>query len=249
MPSSRRVIKSSYAVNDLQESLIHTNYEVFTQLEEETSVEAIDETEELLKEAQNQAEALLLEAQKEAAAIKAQAEEMGFSEGEKAGFEQGLENGFNEGMKQAEAAFQEQENHLREMVKQANEQLNTYQETVKEQLLSFSVKMAEKITHQQIDASELGVLEIAKPYFYQLDKNEELVILTVHPEALEKVNQHLHKVEELVPESRVIALSNPSLEKNGLIVETSKGVADFQIHQQLDNMVKEFMEMERTIDG
>lgn len=255
MASSRRVIKSNYAIEDLEESIITTSYEVEPEPEAEEThpneeLEAFaNEQRELLEAAETQAAQILAAAQEEAQTLKAQAEELGYANGEKAGFDQGFQKGFNDGVTQAEATFQAKEAHLREMMVHANDQINTYKEEVKEQLLDLSIQIAEKITHQQINQSELGVLGIARPYFFQLDKNEDMVILTVHPKAFEQVNENLHKVEALVPESRVIALSNPSLEENGLIVETSKGVVDFQINQQLENIVKEFVETERTIDG
>lgn len=253
MPSSRRVIKSSYAIEDLQESIIHTTYDLEMDedeiVEEEIFSEESNQKEEILQQAEEKAAAILKEAQKEAEALKSEAQTLGFEQGEKSGYEQGLQAGFNEGVKQAEATYEEKEQHLIEMMQQANEQMNNIQKDVKEKLLSLSIQMAEKIIHKQIDASDAGVLDIAKPYFFQLDKNEELVILTVHPEALEKVNENIHKVEALTPESRIVVLSNPQLETNGLIVETSKSVVDFQIKKQLENMLKEFIEMERTIDG
>lgn len=253
MTSSRRIIKSNYAMEDLEESIITTTYEIETEElqvnDSEQAPHVVDGNHKVLTEAKSEATQILATAEQEAIALKAQAEELGYTNGEKAGFEQGLQKGFNEGVAQAEIAFQEKETHLREMLESANTQLNAYKENVKEELLDLAIQIAEKIIHQQINESESGVLGIARPFFYQLDKDEELVILTTHPEALDKLNANLHKVEALVPESRVIALSNPNLEQNGLIVETSKGVVDFQVKQQLENMVKEFVETERTIDG
>ena len=199
MTSSRRVIKSSYAIEDLEESLITTSYEAepeeyegYGEIVNESSPE-VSEADQLLQETESEATQILATAQKEAEALKTQAEELGYTNGEKAGFEQGFQNGFNEGVNQADAAYQEKEAHLRQMLESANNQLNAYKEEVKEELLDLAIAIAGKITHQQIDTSELGVLEIAKPYFYQLDKNEEMVILKVHPEALDKVHKTYKK--------------------------------------------------------
>lgn len=252
MPSSRRVIKSTYAINDLKESVINTDYKVIYKEEAETDEEvdnSSDESEQLLKKAQLKSQEIIRAAQTESEELKMAAQKEGFEQGEADGFEKGYKEGYNQATEKVEVEYQEKQAHFIERVQQANEQINEYKTAVKEELLNFSLEMAKKIIHEKIDASEEGVLAIAKPYFFQLDKDEELLIITIHPDAQDKVDENLHKVQSVAPETRIIILSNPDLEENGLIVETSKSVADFQVGQQLENMLKELIETERTIDG
>lgn len=258
MPSSHRIIKATHAYKGESVLPIDT---LFEQLEEELESqmeasssptdaklkEARQKSHALIEKAEAESEQLMAAAREEAETIRQQAQSEGFQSGQQEGLEAGYAAGYQEGTEKA----LEESAHLKEqayqLIQQAHEEIHRYQMEKKSELLELAVHMAEKIVHLQIDAADEGVLKAAEPYLYQLEKDEELVTLTVHPDSFEQVKAHLDRVKAISPETRFLVVADPKLEERGLIIESSRAVVDLQIKKQLDAMISEMKEMERTV--
>lgn len=261
MPSSNKVIKANRASSDSNKAMITTEYDrpkkieetkeidVKTSITEEERRAAIKKAEQVLKEAELESQQLLEASEAEVARIKEEAQTSGHQAGYDAGFQKGHEAGYKEGFEKAAAENQEIRERAVQMLHEAHEALQVYQSDRKDEFLKLATHMAEKIVHDYIDQADDGILAIAKPFFYQLDKEEEFVTISVHPEKREKIEDNLDEIRAISPGTRFMILGDPSLAERGMLIESSHAVVDLQIRNQLDRMLEEFHEMERTVDA
>lgn len=258
MPSSIKMIKASNVFGGDTAAKIDTQIEVEELIQNESSDtdKTISEVEiaqkksrALLEQAEREVERLKQEATQEIEVLRKDAQEEGFNEGKEIGYQKGIEQGLTEGLRQAENQNQELKASILLMIQKAKAEVKAYQEDKREELIKLASHMAEKIVHDQIDHADEGVLLLAKPFLYQLEKDEEFVTITTHPEQRSIIEEHLHQVEVISPNTRFMVFSDPSLEEKGLVIESSKAVIDLQIKKQIDAMLQEFEEMERTVDA
>lgn len=264
MPSSNRVIKANHASSGTNKAMIATEYEVpkkKIEVEEDNKPKQklvpIEKSEALLKEAKNKKQELLAEAKAEIEEMKESAYQTsynkGHEEGLKKGYEEGYHQGFDKGYKDAVDEVELESIAVREesaaMLAEAHKKMQEYEAERKDDFLKLASHMAEKIVHDYIDQSDKGLLAIAKPYFYQIDKEEEFVTITVHPDQREAIEENLDEIKSISPGTRFMILGSPSIEERGMLIESSHSIVDLQIKNQLDRMLEEFHEMERTLDA
>lgn len=216
---------------------------------EEERQAAIEKAEQLLKEAELESQQLIEESQTEIEQIKAEAQETGHQAGYEAGFEKGYETGYAEGLEKATIENQEIRERAVQMLHEAHQTMLAYESDRKDEFLKLATHMAEKIVHDYIDQADDGLLAIAKPFFYQLDKEEEFVTISVHPEKRKIIEKNLDEIKSISPATRFMLLGDPSLSERGMLIESSHAVVDLQIRNQLYRMLEEFYEMERTVDA
>lgn len=266
MPSSNRVIKASSAASGSNKAMIATEYELpkldvedrdeetkEASVEEDLRMISIEKSEKIIKEAELKSQQLLEATEAEIEEIKETAYASSYKKGNKDGlshgYEKGYETGYTEGYEKAEVENREIRERAVQMLHEAHEAVQVYQSDRKEEFLKLAAHMAEKIVHDYIDQAEDGLLAIAKPFFYQLDKEEEFVTISVHPEKREKIEENLDEIKSISPGTRFMILGDPSLANRGMLIESSHAVVDLQIRNQLDRMLEEFQEMERTVDA
>lgn len=258
MLSSNKVIKADRASSGVNKVKITTDYQQPKQIKEVQEENSTTETEEkatlkkvddLLKEAEIKSQQLIKQSQAEIAQIKETAQKEGYQIGHEKGFQRGYEIGYSEGLEQAKLENQEIREGAIQMLHETHEKMQIYQAEKKDEFLKLAIHMAEKIVHDYIDQADDDLLAIAKPFFYQLDKEEEFVTISVNPEKREVIDKNINEIKSISPGTRFMILGDPSLDKMGMLIESSHAVVDLQIRNQLDRMLEEFYEMERTIDA
>jgi len=257
MPSSTRVFKANKVFGSDSSSKIDTQFIEEAVADESSEEEKVaskvqqskEKSQTIIDKAELEAQRLMQEAKEEAQKIKEQAETNGFKEGKDTGYQEGLEQGQMDGLEQAQKENQELKDNIMVMIKQTQMELEQYKKDNKENIITLASHMAEKIIHKQIDHSDEGILLLAEPYLYQLEKDEEFVTITVHPAQKEILEEQKADIESISPNTRFMILSDPNIEQQGLIIESSKAVIDLQIKKQIDTMLREFEEMERTVDA
>lgn len=254
---SSKVIKASRAASDTNKAIITTEYKRPQQIEDKeestSTIEerhaAIERADEIIKEAEHKSQQLLKETKAEIAQTKALAQERGHQAGYQAAFRKGYDAGYNEGFDKAIAENKDMRERAVQMLHDTHEAIRMYQSECKDEFLELATHMAEKIVHDYIDQADDGILAIAKPFLYQLDKEEEFVTISVHPEKREQIEERLEEIKSISPGTRFMILGDPSLAQIGMLIESSHAVVDLQIRNQLDRMLEEFSEMERTVDA
>lgn len=254
MASSIKVFKANKVFGSNETTKINTEFvedEVILEeaSEEESLAVKVQQTENksqsIVAQAELESQKIIEEAKEEAKKIKAEAKTIGFNEGREKGHQQGL----NEGLKQSETENKALRASIMTMIQEAQTELAQYKEDNKQNIILLASHMAEKIVHKQIDHTSESILLLAKPFLYQLEKIEEFVTITVHPSQKEQLEEHRPEVESISPNTRFMIFSDANLEERGLIIESSKAVIDLQVKKQIDTMMQEFEEMERTVDA
>lgn len=262
MPSSIKMIKATNVVGGKKSVKIETEvnipvYEVNPK-NEETVGESIAEMElrtarkkaqEILAQAEQEKEALLAQTQAEIETLKQTAYEEAYQKGMETGQQEGFNQGYTEATQKATEENIQEKEKIQLMLEETLAEIDQYKYEKKEELIELASHMAAKIIHKEINASDKGILELAQPYFYQIDKDEELVSITVHPSQRELVEKHLPEIERMIPNTRLVIYGDPTIEENGLVMESSKAVIDLQVKKQIEAMLQEFDEMERTVDA
>lgn len=256
MPSSIKMIKASKVYGGASSAKIDTQVELPLEktptkenihLAETDGNKAQEQSEFQLEQVKLEVEKLKEEAKIEIESLRQTTYQEALVHGEEAGYQEGFNKGLTDGLAEATSRNEELRASIMMMLKQAQAEVERYQEDKKQELIELASHMAEKIVQDTLDASDEGLLKIVTPLLYQLDKNEEFVSITTHPEQSIKLKEQLPAIEAISPATRFLVFSDPSLEKNGLIIESSRAVIDLQIKKQLDAMLRRFDEMERTV--
>lgn len=223
-------------------------------VEFEFSPEAAEQLEEakekklsILDNAEAQANQLISEAQEAARQLKETAKAEGYEAGKTQGYEEGLNRGLQEGHAQAMQEAEEIKQEARDMISDAQREIEAYVQEKKESLLSLSLHMAEKIIHEHLHLSPDGVFELVQPILHQLDREEDFVSLTVHSDLRERLHERLPELKQSYPGVRFAILVDETLEENGCIVESAHKVVDLQVKNQLEAILTELKETERDI--
>lgn len=264
MLSSNRVIKANHTAKKNNKATIATDYKktkrVNHRVENEINDKKIvsaDKSKELLEEAKKEKEKLMIKAQEEIEKIKAEAYdesyqkayEEGLKKGREKGYNESFNKGYNDAKSKIELELESKRDQATKMLDKAHQKMKEYEAERKEEFLKLATHMAEKIVHDYIDQTDDGLLALAKPYFYQLDKEEEFVTITVNPKQRKAVEKNLDELKSISPATRFMVLGSPVIEERGMLIESSHSIIDLQIKNQLDQMLEEFNEMERTIDA
>lgn len=258
MPSSIKMIKANNVYGGETSARIDTQYEIeepetITSPESEDLSSKLNQAEkkrkEILEKSSLESQQILEEAKQEAEKIKETAQKEGYEAGYEKGLEEGHQQGLTEGLEQAEVENQQLQASILTMIEETQNELQKYKKDQKENFLKLASFMAEKIIHEHIDKASDGVLSLAQPYLYQLEKDEEFVTITVHPQQKKILEEHKAQIEAISPNTRFMIFSHPKIEEKGIIIESSKAVIDLQVKKQIDTMLKEFEEMERTVDA
>lgn len=228
----------------LFESSIETSEDVYSKEEID---EELQKGRKIVEEASIQRDEILAKAHADAEKIRLEAKQSGFEEGKKEGFEAGFSSGLKEGFSKGTEKSEEMKQHAREMIVQAQEEIEDYIQENKESLLSLSVHMAEKIVHEHLALTPDGILELVKPILHQLDREEDFVSLTVHPAFRETLQQQLPELVKLYPGVRFAILSDEDIEIDGCIIESAHKLIDLQVKKQLETILSQLKEMERDV--
>lgn len=276
MPSSIKMFKATNVIGNDKSAKIDTfvveelfaNEEKSNEVNEEVIQQQVINTEEiietqmkiakqkaqdLISQAENKRQKLIDETFKEIEVLKKTAYEEAYEKGNKEGLEkgnqEGYQKGFLEGQAQAQLDNEIEVKKINQMHEEALIKIENFKVDKKKEIIKLASHMAEKIVHKEIDESDLGILELAKPYFYKIDRDEELVYITVHPNQLDYVTKQLPEIEKIAYGTRFMLFADPELEEKGVMIESSKIVIDLQIKKQIQSMLQEFDEMERTVDA
>lgn len=256
MPLSNRIIKTKssslkegdeWIIDSIIEDKDDENEFAWSQEASQHIEEAQNKKNKIVRNAEEQAEEILEEAQAEAERLKNEAEEQGFKAGKEQGYQEGFKQGHALGITQAEEETRALKQKAREMITEAQVQIEEYVESKKDSLLSLSLHMAEKIVHEQLHLSPDGILELVQPILHQLDREEDFVSLTVHPTIREVMKEKFPELETSYPGVRFALLTDETLEVDGCVIESAHKVVDLQVRKQLEVIMAELKERERDV--
>lgn len=254
MQSSSRIIKSRHKIDQSNDTWVIDTVMNDPQDDFEEGLDESDEVKEaaikkkkILNEALSKKDEMIMLAKQEAEEMKQQAYQTGLQsgkeEGYREGYTQGMQEGYAEGKKESETLKQQG----RDLIASAQLEIEQYVQEKKDSLLSLSLHMAEKIIHDQLDHTVEGVLALVHPILHQLDREEDFISLTVHPDSRKAVKEQLPSLKAQYPGVRFSVLQDGNLEPNGCIVESAHKLIDLQVRAQLEAILNEMKETERNV--
>lgn len=260
MPSSIKMIKATHVSGEQSTAKIETKVEekMIPNRQDASDLKASGVTpvglakqhaNDILAQAEQERQTLMFETLKEIEELKTKAYDEAYQSGLKAGHDEGYQQGYAQATEQAQIENEQELEKIQLMREETLAEIDQYKFDKKDELIKLASHMAEKIIHKEIDASDKGILALAEPYFYQLDREEDRIAITVHPSNREQLESQLEDIEKIVPGTRIVIYGNPKVKKDGLIIESSRAVIDLEVKKQLEAMLQEIDEMERTVDA
>lgn len=254
MQSSSRIIKSRHKIDQSNDTWVIDTVMNDPQDDFEEGLDESDEVKEaaikkkkILNEALSKKDEMIMLAKQEAEEMKQQAYQTGIQSGKEAGYQEGYMQGMQEGYAEGKQESEVLKQQGRDLITAAQLEIEQYVQEKKDELLSLSLHMAEKIIHDQLDHADEGILTLVHPILHQLDREEDFISLTVHPDSRKAVKEQLPSLKAQYPGVRFSVLQDGNLEPNGCIVESAHKLIDLQVRAQLEAILKEMKETERNV--
>lgn len=249
MESSYKIIKN-FDVNlkEEQGKVINTSLETKNNIKPCSTEDNEDLLREDLRiqvkqEMEKERQAILEKARQEAEDIKEELKEKFSEKGYKDGYQKGYEDGNTQGLNQGINESLNIKKGAVDMVSQSEDYVKEYFKENKENLLELSAVMAESIVHEVIDTSDENIMMILEPILREY-VHKENIIVTCHPDNFENLRDNIKELEELAGGNKIVILRDSNLEKNGCTLENNKQVMDLQVKTQLENILKDMVDME-----
>lgn len=173
--------------------------------------------------------------------IEKEARNKGYNNGYQKGKEEGITAGKKEVLQRQKEVLEEistTKNLLSQIVEGAQKEREKFLERNEEEILNLSISVAKKIIGEEIATNKKVIFSVIKSAVDKL-KERDKITLRVNPADLETINQFKEKVMYLQSKvSEVKYFPDESVEKGGVIVETSYGVIDATIDAQIKELKK-----------
>lgn len=192
-----------------------------------------------LKVAEEEKIAIVEAAKQEALEVRKRAEAEGYTAGEIQGHESGFQSGYQAGVEAAQQEVNRMKQMAQEMLATASKEVNDFYIAKREEMIALAAQMAEKITHEKINTSDEKIIALVEPILSRMEHESKFITLTVTPALQDFTKDKLKKLEKTFPLYRFAVLTDPSLEENGCVIESSNVIVDLQVKKQLDAMVEE----------
>lgn len=194
--------------------------------------EAIADAQIIKEQAMQKAKEILSSATKEAERIKKDVYELSFKKGYNEGHAEGLRRGLEEGMRNTESKRFEAENVLKEAHRASREYIGN----TKDEILTLSLHIAEKITGIQSDIHDETILNVVKKAIDAAIAKEQVVV-RVNSMDYALLDCRRDEIEKLLDEKVSLSIINDQeVTKGGCIIETESGLIDASIESQLDKV-------------
>ncbi|MBT9175404.1 MAG: Yop proteins translocation protein L [candidate division WS2 bacterium] len=173
--------------------------------------------------------------------IEKEARNKGYNNGLQKGKEDGIAAGKKEVMQTLKEVLEEintTRNLLFQIVEEAQKEREKFLARNEEEILELSISVAKKIIGEEIATNKKVIFSVIKSAVDKL-KERDKITLRVNPADLETINQFKEKVMYLQSKvSEVQYLSDESVEKGGVLVETSYGIIDATVDSQIKELKK-----------
>ncbi len=209
------------------------------------------EAERLRREAQLQAERITQQAQEEADQLIAQADERGYQQGLERGRKEGFAQGDKEGRAVLLQEFKPQLEQITESWPAALEQWEVDRREMflaaRGDVLQFSFALAQKIIARTVQ-TDGTVIEDQLAEALSMVSQPTSVLITIHPDDRETVNNILPELLEKAHNCEHADLAeDAAMQRGGCIVTTKGGCVDATIETQLDRIAQVLLQTNSTV--
>lgn len=155
--------------------------------------------------------------------------------------QQGFQAGFSEGLQQAEQDSVEKRMEMTRLLETAYEEKTTIIQQAEPFLLSLSVKIAEKIIHNELSQDTKQLLHIIQHALKQVEESED-VTMQVSAEDYPMIIPFLEELKTYIKadsELKLVPVAN--LTSGGCRIHTASGSYDAMVDNQLDEIKNQLL--------
>ena len=155
--------------------------------------------------------------------------------------QQGFQAGFTQGLQQAEQDSVEKRSEMNRLLEIAYEEKVNIIQQAEPFLLSLSVKIAEKVIHNELHQDEQQVLHIIQQALKQVEESED-VTMQVSPEDYPLIIPFLEELKTYVKaDSELKLIPVASLTSGGCRIHTASGSYDAMVDNQLEEIKNQLL--------
>jgi len=197
-----------------------------------------------LDQARAQAETIIRQAEHEIQERRRQAEEQGYHSGYEKGCDEGRRVGSDQALAEGRGNFAQHTESLQESLHDVLRQIDHRRHELVSQchqdLLAFSIAIAEKIVRKRVEVDPEAVLGNVKAAI-DLVSARSAICVKMNSSDLETLNRLAPEWLTSISDLREISfVADESVAAGGCVLETAGGQIDAQIATQIDNIVKQF---------
>ncbi|MCG3137970.1 MAG: hypothetical protein HJJLKODD_01826 [Phycisphaerae bacterium] len=196
----------------------------------------------IIDEARQRAAELISAAQVQAQQIREQARRSGQQQGSTVGYEEGLAKGSTEGLAEARKNFQNQHQHLVEMMTALCDDVERQRvdrlRSAERELVNFALGVARKVIKIEGQWNREVAPANLRAALEMVIKPTDLVV-RVHPADLETMQAFAtQQAEKLVRLGHLHLLADESLQPGDVRVETATGEIDARLDEQMEQIAR-----------
>ncbi len=173
--------------------------------------------------------------------------EEGWGKGEKEGYEKGLSLGLEEAQKllaqrerELEEKFQgeliRKEQEIEQFLKKAEEELRLLILNLDQEILKLALSMAQKLVLKDLEVDKEYLLRILREALNYIVEGTEIVI-KVNPEEYSFLENKMEKRALPIHNYKVKIVSDASISKGGLFIETKMGAIDATLEKRWEKLL------------
>lgn len=162
-----------------------------------------------------------------------QSEAEAFEKGYQEGLTQGQEQGYLQGLEQAKAEASHYTELAKSNLQEANQEIQADIKQQTQQLVQFSIKLAETLTEVTIDTNTEVIANKIIQFIEELDHPQELVIVRVHANQVEAVRQAIKEQQSAWPHAKISVLKEVNLTEYDYSIETDDDFTLFDLKTEL----------------
>ena len=155
--------------------------------------------------------------------------------------QQGFQAGFTQGLQQAEQDSVEKRSEMNRLLEIAYEEKVKIIQQAEPFLLSLSVKIAEKVIHNELSQDTQQVLHIIQQALKQVEESED-VTMQVSPEDYPLIIPFLEELKTYIKaDSELKLIPVASLTPGGCRIQTASGSYDAMVDNQLEEIKNQLL--------
>lgn len=150
--------------------------------------------------------------------------------------DQAQEEGISRGQKEGEAQYTEKLRTLMAVISDVSQNKQHFYDESESELLQLSLKIAEKMIHQQLTLDQSAIISIIHESIRRITDKDK-VIIKIAPEDADYVRQNRDRILEKMPDIRSLEIhDDPRIERGGCILETRMGYIDSTLTTTLSSI-------------
>lgn len=119
------------------------------------------------------------------------------------------------------------------------EMKKVYLQEKQQELLQFSVQMAQELIRTQLDFDDATILNIIEPILLKLEKPEQLLVVRANEKYHDLLVEKMETKKQEMPSMRYLVLKDATMDPYNLTVESEEALATFDLEEELHRFLQQ----------